>query len=72
MDIGINIRTSDATSGQREQKGHEVRRRKAQGPQEEDIDKEREVVLGPASKGQVRRAARNLEIWRLANLFPCL
>ena len=55
----------------REKKRQEERRRKARGgrgPQEEDMDRKREVVLGLASKGQVGRAARRISSNGVASL----
>ena len=55
----------------REKKRQEERRRKARGgrgPQEEDMYRKREVVLGLASKGQVGRAARRISSNGVASL----
>ena len=50
---------------------NQVRRRRAaraQGLQEEDMEKKREVVLGLASRGQVGRAARRISSFGVASL----
>ena len=53
-----------------EERRQEVRRRRArgQGPQEEDLVRKREVVLGLAAKGQVGRAARRINSDGVASL----